>query len=271
METKRALLTFTYSVPEKFKGVNLPNYPVQIIPYSRTRINEREIICYPKLEKNIGGVVHVAYLCHPFGKKFEQFENINMLRTYRQLCERISYNFLCHGPSNMFEMDNLARGMSVIRDVFKGFSQKVIIEVPAFNSGMRMDIDEYIQKIVDEFPEDGFEICIDTAHLHANGCDSTKIIETCKKFSKYISTIHLNGNANEQFKTDLHTEIFNEKSKLKNIKEMMTFFKESGYLMIAEVRRAEFGYNDWKTFADSYGIEIVEFSEKLILKHEKVL
>lgn len=264
------MISFVYSVPNKFKGVNLPNYPVQIIPYSRSRINEREIIAFPNIEKNIGSVVHATYLCKPFGMKFKEFVNVNMLRTYKELCEKIKFNFLFHGPQNEKEMKNFEMGMSIVRDVFKDFQQKILVEVPSFNSGFRMDVEQYLDKIVKEF-DDKFEICIDTAHLFANGCQSKDIIRICEKFSNLISTIHLNGNGNEQFRTDYHLEIFNPKSKLTDIDEMMKFFKSKGWLLIAEVTRAEYGYSDWKAFADKYELKIVEFSEKLIIKHEKVL
>ena len=266
------MISFVYSVPNKYKGVNLPEYPVQIIPYSRTRIITAEINCYPIRTKNNGGIVHSTYLCRPFGKKLEQFENINVLRTYKTLCERIKYNFLVHGPSNEYEMNNLSIGMSILRDIFKDFEQKVIIEIPSFNSGFRIDINEYIERIINEFSKDknNFYICIDTAHMWSNGCDSTKIIETCKKFEKYITVIHLNGNEKEQYQTDLHVEIFNPDSKLKNIKEMIQYFVSKNLLMIAEIRRGTYGYNDWKTFADSYKCPIVDFSEKLIINGEKI-
>ena len=266
------MISFVYSVPEKIKGVVLPDYPVQIIPYSRTRINEAEIKCYPIRTVNNGGVVHVSYLCHPFGKRFEEFSNVNMLKTYKKLCERIKYNFLCHGPSNSFEMENIEKGMAVIREVFKDFTETVIIEIPSFNSGMKIPLDDYISKISKEFPETTkFGFCIDTAHMWANGCDTQEIIRLCKKYKNLITVIHLNGNEKEQFRSDVHVEIFNSKSKLTNIKDMMNFFKENKWLMIAEVTRAEFGYNDWKTFADSYEIPIVDFSPKLIIKHERIL
>ena len=266
------MITFVYSVPQKLKGVNLPEYPVQIIPYSRTRIIEAEINCYPIRSKNNGGVVHASYLCHPFGKKFEQFENINVLRTYKVLCERIKFNYLIHGPSNLYEFSNFEKGMCVIREVFKDFSQKVLIEIPSFNSGMKMNVKDYITKIISEFPYEtnNFEICIDTAHLFANGCDSTDIINICKEFNDIISTIHLNGNENEQFQNDRHIEIFSPNSKLKNIKQMIEYFKSTNKIMVAEIRRGTYNYNDWKTFADSYGLKIVDFSEKLIINGEKI-
>ena len=266
------MLTFVYSVPNKFKGVNLPDYPVQIIPYSRTRIIEAEIKCYPIRDKNNGGIVHASYMCHPFGKKFEQFENTSMLRTYKTLCERIKYNFLIHGPSNLNEFETYSKGMCIIRDMFKDFPYKILIEVPAFNKAFQISMNDYLAAIIGEFPADrnNFEICIDTAHLFANGCSSDDIIEVCKNFEDVIHTIHLNGNENEQYCTDKHIEIFSPNSKLKNIKNMVQYFKDKNMLMIAELSRGTYGYNDWKTFADSYDIKIVEFSEKLMINNEKI-
>jgi len=266
------MLTFCYSVPNKLKGVNLPEFPVQIIPYSRTRIIEQEINCYPIRSKNNGGIVHSTYLCRPFGKKLEQFDNINVLRTYKTLCERIKYNFLVHGPANDFEMSNLEKGFSILREVFKDFNQKVLIEIPSFNSGFKIPVPEYLEKILSEFPEGSkFEICLDTAHMFANGCQTNDIIEICKRFEKYVSVIHLNGNEKEQFQSDVHVEIFNPESKMKNIKEMMQYFVSKKFLLVAEIRRGKYGYSDWKKFCDSYNLPIVDFSEKLIINGEKIL
>ena len=267
------MISFVYSVPQKYKGVNLPDYPVQIIPYSRTRIIEAEIKCYPIRDKNNGGIVHASYLCHPFNKSFEHFENVNVLRTYKTLCERIKYNFLIHGPSNEKEFANFEKAMSIIRKLFRDFNQKVLIEVPSFNSSFRISMHDYLIRIVEEFPCDknNFEICIDTAHLYANGCECEDIIKVCEEFSDVISTIHLNGNENAPWNNDKHIEIFSPNSKLKNIKEMMQYFKSKNFLMIAEVNRGTYGYSDWKAFADSYGIKIVDFSEKLIINNEKIL
>lgn len=163
--------------------------------------------------------------------------------------------------------------MSIIRDVFKDFSQKVLIEVPAFNKAFKISMNDYLVELISEFPSDrnNYEIVIDTAHLFADGCECSDIIQICKDFDGVISTIHLNGNENDKFTTDKHIEIFSPNSKMKNIKEMIQYFKDTNKLMIAEVNRGTYGYNDWKTFCDSYGIKIVDFSEKLIINNEKIL
>ena len=264
------MITFVYSVPKKLAGVKLPVYPVQIIPYSRSYINDTEIIGYPNISDNIGSVVHASYLCRPFGKKLTEFANIHQLESYCKLCSKISYNFLVHGPANADEMSRYEIGMAILREKFKDFKGKVLIETPSMNSQYKPSLDEYFSHIAREFDEK-FEICIDTAHMHANGWNVDDIIAVCEKYNDKISTIHLNGNSREPYHSDEHVAIFSPANNLKDVDKLMKYFAKKNYLMIAEITRPEYKYEDWAQFAKKYELKIVDFSEKLIISRERIL
>lgn len=265
------ILTFNYSVPENKSGVNLPYYPVQIMPFSRSRMSRNSVIPYPNVEKYNQSVLHISYICKPFGKNLLEPANRELLNIYRQLATKIKFDLLIHGPSNLFELNNYEIGMNIIRTIFDGFEYKVIVEVPTFNSGTKIDMREYLDRLIKEFPNDSFGICLDTAHLYANGCSTNDMIEIIQEYRDVILAIHLNGNENEQFKPDRHVEIFNPANKIPDVPKLMETLKTLDVPLIAEITRATYNYSDWKSFADRYEIPIVEFSEKLMINREKIL
>ncbi len=270
-----SIITFNFSVSGPKAWMKTYKHPLQIMPQTTKIPTDENIKAFPKIgdEKYLNAVIHTSYITRPFGDiygdgKIRSFRyNIEQ---YIKLCHHIKYKYLLiHLPASQKEMNNLGNGMNELINFFnKEPKLTLLLETPSFVSGFKMDMTKYITNIInntfDKFINNNVEICIDTAHLYANYCDSSDIIKLLdtkindkKKIIDYVNVIHLNGNVNNKGKSDKHTPIFADNNKMTNIDELMKYLKDKNKILITENTTNHTTYEDWQKFAAEYKINIV--------------
>ena len=257
------------------------NKPLQIMPATTQYLNDNAINNYPLCktddDKFINdSVIHTSYITRPWGGLLDEnrFNKFKYLMTkYVKLCYQLKYKrLLVHLPSTTSELNNLSEGMNVLIKMFNKVPNVILVlEIPSFKSGFKCDVVDYLFNVVinyfDKFVNHNVELCIDTAHMFANGVDCKEminILETTRNNIKLIDCckiIHLNGNLNPQYKSDIHCPIFDKRNKMSNINLLMEYLSNKNKILIAENTKQHADYNEWKQFADQYNINIVEYNE----------
>ena len=253
------------------------NEPFQIMPSTRTVLSDKSINSYPKCN-NENILIHMNYITKVFKNEAienNSFERIS-LRQHVKLARKLgTKNILIHMPSNENELNNLGVGFKVMYDELISNGMIVHLEIASWSkqliSKLTKDtqpkeyVTNFITKILsfmNTFAYNDFHIVIDTAHLHANGCDEDDMEYIIMKFKDKIKYIHFNGNINNKFTCDSHTAMFANNNKIKNWQKLSEFCAKLNKICIAEITKTGSEWNEWVNYANEYGFKLVEYNNK---------
>lgn len=104
----------------------------------------------------------------------------------------------------------------------------------------------------------GFHFVPDTAHLHANGCNTNDMIRIIEKYKHKIQYIHLNGNKQAMFRSDNHVPIFSVENKINNWEFLSEYISKLNKICIAEITKEGCSWKDWEDYAKKYKFELVK-------------
>ena len=272
------MLSFNFSVAGNKQWMCSYEHPLQIMPQTTHYLNESHIATYPECTNQSDSVIHTSYITRPWSglldeTRFNKFKFL--MSSYVKLCRRLSYKrLLVHLPSTQSEMDNLSDGMRLLIKMFNKVDDIVLVlEVPAFKGGFKCDLTEYLFNIItnyfDKFVNKNVELCIDTAHMFANGVDCKQMVdmfETTRdghKLLDYCTIIHLNGNMNSPGKPDIHCPMFDNRNKMTDVDTLMQYLSDKNKILIAECSKQHASYDEWVSFANKYNINIVPYHEQM--------
>lgn len=269
------MLTFNLSVSNREVFNNL-EFPVQIMPQQQKMLTLPFIRSFPSMKEWSESVIHTSYIVKIWNPEINDPASkvyLNM-KFYLELALKIKFKrILVHLPNTEKEWSNLDVGMKRMIELFNKFYEKsdknikIVFEIPAFVSNFKMNIHEYIDKVLTYQKQfsNSFEIVFDTAHLYSNGLEADEMLELIKKYKDHSKIIHLNGNLRDKYTSDKHIQIFSEKSKIKNIDSLMNYFSESDLILIAENTSIHENYDSWKEFSNKYKLKIIPFIKELSL------
>jgi len=245
--------TLSYTITSsKNKFTKYYDYPFQILPTQRTPLN---YLKFPELtdslKQNSQFILHTGYDVRPFSKDIlssTSYQHI-LLKSYilsaKRLFDNSKSQLLIHGPASDVAAQYLTTTLPILKEYSENENVNICIEMPAFDKSLNNIvasdnfnfIEEYFKTII----EYGFEIVIDTAHLHSNGLTSEQMVKLLDEFKHKYTFVHLNGNARDMFKKDKHT-IFNEignipgfeTNKIKNSEILLQYLGKANTICISE-------------------------------------
>jgi endonuclease IV len=174
---------------------------------------------------------------------------------------------LIHGPNNKIKFNNFIIGLEQL-NVYKRLVKDVnfIIEMPTLCKSYFTELDEtykdYVIKYFEICVKNGFDICVDTAHMFANGLNVDDIIEVLEHFKGNYKFIHLNGNCRNQFTKDKHTIPINDdsinepKNMIEDMEKLMNYISGLGVNCIMELKYSNYEY--YKSLSDKFNFKIVD-------------
>lgn len=257
------MLGFSISVSDR-KFIKDITDICQILPVQRGYLTDKAIESYyPTSSSKNNILIHTSYMCRAFSPVAFTYESKikDLIRQYIKLSKRIKNDsILIHGPATVNEYNNFDLGIQLINSVIKEetYTGTIHLEIPSISKDLLTKHedkykfhDEYIDKIV----KSGFGIVFDTAHTFNNSLTNDEVIKLMKKYDKYVTWIHLNGNLRPQLTSDKHCVMFDEKNL---IKDHITFCKEIAKLdkkCITETIHPD--YSDWEDFCKQTGFKLV--------------
>lgn len=275
----KSILSFNFSTSGDKSWIDEYEQPLQIMPQTVKIPTDEYIEKYVKHDGDYReSVIHTSYITKPFnnimeGSKYKTF--IYNITQYIKLCRRIKYKrLLVHLPQTLKEMNYLSDGMVILSKIFNKVKDIILVlEIPSFKSGFKMDIYKYFKIIItnyfNKFVNNNVELCFDTAHLFANFVDSEEMIKLFelkvnnKKLIDYCKIIHLNGNVNQMGKSDKHIQIYSPNNKMKNVDKLMNYLSDKNKILITENTTTHGNYKQWKEFSDKYNIDIVNYIDNI--------
>ena len=274
----RSLLTFNYSVASDKSWLSVYRYSLQIMPQTTQYITDKNIENYPLCE-NIqisDSVIHTSYITQPWRclldeTRFNKFKSL--MKNYIKLTRRIKFKYLLiHLPSTAAELNNIGDCMNLLIKIFNQIKDiSLLLEIPSFKGGFRYNVTEYLTNIIvnyfDKFVNKNVKLCIDTAHIYANGLDCRDMVSLFEisidknKLIDYCDIIHLNGNMAPMYKPDTHCPIFSKLNKMTDVDLLMNYLADKNKTLITENTTQHATYKEWQQFANKYNINIVPFDE----------
>lgn len=246
-----------------------PDVKFQILPEKTRPCVDSSINSYPKLpSSNI--LIHASYITRIFNQEAYGFQSKQefLIKGYIKLARRLGTKYiLVHGPSNLAEFRNFSQGLQWLKSVNRTHDPKIFcIEIPAFSkdlhghghgkdSGKDSGRGEFITGYLDLIVSMGFQIVLDTAHLHSNGLNAEAISELLVKYSANYDWVHLNGNSRPSFTSDKHTSIISEDSKLLNPELILRTVSKLKKTCVCEIVYKNRSW--WESLAEDYRMELV--------------
>ena len=228
-------------------------------------------------------IIHTSYITTPFislSSEDKWNRAVYNLRQYCKLCKHIGFKrLLVHLPRNEKELLNLGNGMDLLSRMCNAYDfVTLLLEVPYITCCLKKTTEtvsndsveylrNYFENVVqffDRFHNGNVELCFDTAHLYSNGLDGddiVRLLETTvnnKRLLDYCNVIHLNGNERPKYTSDKHVPIFSEKNRMKKWSDLVKYLADKHKILIAENTTNPSRYEDWKRFADEYGLQIID-------------
>lgn len=264
------MLTFNMSVSDREVLNNLKDFPVQIMPQQQKMLSNTFIRTFPALNKWSESVIHTSYIVKIWNPEICDVASKVALniKFYCDLASKIKFKrILIHLPSTEKEWNCLDIGMKRMANIFNHVDKniKVVFEIPAFVKGFAYNLNEYLDRILTYqcIFNNSFEIVFDTAHLYSNGLEANEMMELINKYKNYVKVIHLNGNIKDKYTSDKHIQIFSDKSKIKNIDNLIKFIAKNGFICISENTTIHETWDKWQEFASRYGFKLIEFNKSL--------
>lgn len=253
---------------------------MQIMPQQRKTITASMLEAFPEIKQKRTSCVHTSYVTRPFGEKFlvPGFQQINIVN-YLELAKKIGFsNVLVHGPESMKEWTLLEPSLQILRELEQRVKDPtVIIEMPAFkgnfinelkilmardesyekNKQEEITVKDYISYYFDHIVSHKFEIVLDTAHLHSNGCTVDDMLFLFKRYEKNMKIVHLNGNKNKMYTSDAHCPMFSERNTIKDVDKLMQYLSSTDLILITENATEGAEYKQWQQLAEKYKLKII--------------
>lgn len=248
--------------------------PFQILPGGRSSFTAKDVSTFVE-SKNKNVLIHASYITRPFKEDISNVTKIN-LRNYTALAKRIgTKDILIHMPSNVAEYEEYAFGINaIIEYIIKNGCichlevnplSKELQTYLKMNKSNAVEIyNNYTNELLDVIPAkytDKFYICVDTAHLFANGFDTSAMITYMKKYNDRIKYIHFNGNKNAMFSKDKHVPMYRSDNRIDNIEALTKYCSSIKKILIAEDSTEKGSYEEWKSFCDKYKLKIVDYND----------
>lgn len=274
-------LSFNVSVSDKH-NLSVLGCPFQIMPSTQTMLYDRNIDNYEE-SKNNSILIHMNYITRPFSERSIEANSLERksLQQYVKLANKLgTRNILIHGPSNVKEYENLIIGMKVIKDEIIDKNMIIHIEIPSWtnelvtyfknkNADFSANVLTYVDSVMiamSSFPDESYYLVPDTAHMYANGCkelsDFTNVLD---KYSTKIQYIHLNGNIQQMFKSDIHCPMFSKNNKIECVDELSQYCADMDVICIAENTKNKSNYDEWSAYANKHAFKLVEYNGALAL------
>lgn len=257
------MISFNISVSKrkKFYEALKSGQGFQIMP---TRFGFVNYSTYEKMDKeNLNIIIHTGYDINIFTNLILQstYKVNQYLLTYFKLAEKLKIKYvLIHGPDTIEKYNYFSNGLIALLSLIPE-NIKCVIEMPTFRKSLLDIIDDNYDFILNYFKtctnKDMFDICLDTAHLYANGLSTDQIIDLMTELDRNFKFIHLNGNLNEVYSKDKHTFILDEKSKLKEVDKLLKYISTlENKICIMEIKNPN--YEIYKQMAEEYNLNIVD-------------
>lgn len=264
-----SILSFNItSSNESFQTI--PNdVPYQIFPqrlgcvnYKRFRINHHRT--------NI--LIHTGYNFNPWHNPNDsesRDKHYVILMSYVNLYKHLkAHSLLIHGPSSLTNMKYFDEGLKWLQSICNGV--RVCIEIPSFTKDhykyvlkdSNITMFQYIMNYIDIIIDNGFDIVIDTAHLHSHGLTTLQMCDLLNRYKDHYSFIHLNGNAKQSFQRDKHTTLLidpecpRDQNMMQNVDILLECCASLNKWCISEEKHNN--YNYYKRIADAYGFKLVD-------------
>jgi len=132
-------------------------------------------------------------------------------------------------------------------------SERTSVKNDSDESSLKTLVDSSLMK-----DNGGFHFVPDTAHLHANGCNTNDMIRIIEKYKHKIQYIHLNGNKQAMFRSDNHVPIFSVENKINNWEFLSEYISKLNKICIAEITKEGCSWKDWEDYAKKYKFELVK-------------
>ena len=267
------MLSFNASTTDR-EALSKINEPYQILPGGRSSFQAKDVATFIESD-NPNVLIHASYITRPFKEDISNVTRIN-LRNYVALAKRIgTRDILIHMPSNVLEYEEYAFGIdSIIEFIIKNdcvchletnpISKELQTYLEMNRSNAVSIYNNYTDALLDIIPEryaDKFFICVDTAHLFANGFNTESMIKYIKKYKHMIKYIHFNGNMNAMFTKDKHVPMYRSDNRIDDVDALTKYCVKTKKILIAEDSTEKGSYDDWVKFCDEYKISIVKFNE----------
>ena len=273
-------LSFNVSVAGNKSFLSKYLQPMQIMPQQRKTITASMLETFPEIKRKRIACVHTSYVTRPFGEKFlvPGFQQINIVN-YLELAKKIGFsNVLVHGPESMKEWTLLEPSLQILHELEQRVKDPtVIIEMPAFKGNFinelkglmardesyekkkpeEITVKDYISYYFDHIVSHNFDIVLDTAHLHANGCTVDDMLFLFKRYEKSMKIVHLNGNKNKMYTSDAHCPMFSERNTIKDVDKLMRYLSSTSLVLITENATEGAEYKQWQQFAEKYKLKII--------------
>ena len=267
------MLSFNASTVDR-EALGKITEPYQILPGGRSVFQAKDVATFVACD-NANVLIHSSYITRPWKEDISNVTRIN-LRNYAALAKRIgTKDILIHMPSNVQEYDEAAFGIEAIIEYVINNDCYCHLETNPMSKELRTklkvtketavketyDMTEMLLGLVPKKYRDSFFICVDTAHLFANGFDTEHMIEYIEKYKPIIKYIHFNGNKNPMFTSDKHVPMYRSDNKIDDADKLTSYCSKIKKILIAEDSTEKGTYDEWKRYCEKYGIGIVAYDD----------
>lgn len=280
-----ACLTFNASVSNKQAIAHLPN-PFQIMPTTTVLLSDKAVNAYTQAD-NSDILLHMNYITKIYTDKAVENDSRERfsIRQYVKLGQKLgTKDILIHMPCSKSEHARTIYGIQIMCEEILAKGMNLHLEIAAWTKDYIADlpdktnavdnivefidwIDGYlksVEHINDSSRYPGkYYFVIDTAHLHANGCNVDDMLAIISRYKDRIKYIHFNGNINQMFTSDTHVPMFDSSNKIAEWQKLSTeCARLTNIIFIAEVTKIGAHWEDWQKFASQYGFSLVKRSEQ---------
>lgn len=257
------MLSFSLSVSNR-QFIRKSNELYQIMPVQRGFLTSNTIDTYFKSTITRDILIHTSYMCRafspialPYNSKIQA-----LINQYFKFAQHIgASHILLHGPASPNEFLNFDAGLDMIDSIRKRFNDnniKICIEIPSFTKEIlnkETDMYSLIDNYFDKITQKNFEIVIDTAHTFSNRLSNDQVLTLLKKYDKYCTWIHLNGNLRPPGSSDVHCPMFDPKNLIPDFENYCKEIAKMNKKCISETVYKN--YDEWCEFAKKCGFELI--------------
>ena len=257
------MLSFSLSVSGR-EFIKNSKEPYQIMPVQSGFLTSKIIDSYFKSTAPKDILIHTSYMCRAFSPiAFSYNSKIQgLIRQYFKFAQHTGASYiLIHGPATPNEFLNFDLGLKMIDTIKKEFNDKnikICIEIPSFSKEVlkkETDIYTFIDNYFSKISKMDFEIVIDTAHTFSNCLFNDEVIKLLKKYDKYCTWIHLNGNLRPPGSSDMHCPMFDQKNLIPDYEKFCKDIAKLNKKCISETIYKN--YDEWCDFAKKCGFKLI--------------
>lgn len=260
------MISFNISVSkrDKFYKALSSGAGFQIMP---KRLGYIDCSKYENIDNtNDNVLIHTGYDMNVFTNMIMQSTyKVNLyLKSYIELANKLKIkNILFHGPDTYETYNKFNNGLIALRNLKEKHKLNVIVEMPAFRKSLLDEIEddyEFIKSYFNQIIKNELQICIDTAHLFANGLNVDQMIDLLEEFKGNYKFIHLNGNCKDVYEKDKHTYILNEDNNIEDADKLLKYISNNLKDIICIMEIKEKNYDEYLEMINGYKLKIVDES-----------